>query len=195
MIAVYIRISSHTQKTDSQKAEITEWLKRHGHSLKKVMWFEDRQSGSSLNRPKFKELQNLIFQGKVNTVVVWKLDRLARNLREGVNTIADWCNRNIRILSITQEIDLSGPVGHLIASLLFGIAEMELLHTRERQAAGIKAAKKKGVYVGRMVGTLKADPERAKTLRKKGLTNQEISRALGVAQSTVYRYLAKIKKT
>lgn len=71
---------------------------------------------------------------------------------------------------------------------------MELLHTRERQAAGIKVPKKKGVYVGRMVGTLKADPERAKALRIKGLTNQEIARALGVGQSTVYRYLARIKK-
>jgi len=190
MIAVYIRISSPTQKTDSQKAEITQWLKSNGHPLKKVKWFEDRESGRSLDRPKFKELQSLIFQGKVKTVVVWKLDRLARNLREGVNVLGDWCNRNVRIVSTTQEIDLSGPVGHLIASLLFGIAEMELQHTRERQTAGIKVAKKKGVYAGRKAGTLKAKPERAKALRKKGMTDREIASALEVGVSTVYRYLA-----
>jgi len=195
MIAVYIRISSHSQKTDSQKAEITEWLKRHGHPLKKVVWFEDRESGSSLNRQKFKELQGFIFQGKVKTVVVWKLDRLARNLREGVNVLADWCNRNVRILSITQKIDLGGPVGHLIASLLFGIAEMvRLQHIRERQAAGIRVAKKKGVYAGRKGGTLKANPDRAKTLREKGMTDREIASALGVGKSTVYRYFARTKE-
>lgn len=116
MIAVYIRISSPTQKTDSQKAEITQWLKNNGHPLKKVIWLEARENGRSLDRPKFKELEGLIFQGKVKTVVVWKLDRLARNLRDGVNVLADWCNRNVRIVSTTQQIDLSGPVGHLIAS-------------------------------------------------------------------------------
>jgi len=194
MIAIYVRISSHTQKTDSQKAEITQWLKSHGHLLKKVVWFEDRERGRNLDRPKFKELQSLIFQGKIKTVVVWKLDRLARNLREGVNVLADWCNRNVRIVSTTQQIDLSGPVGHLIASLLFGVAEMELHHTRERQAAGIKIAKRKGVYTGRKVGTLKANPARAIALRNKGLTDREIASALGVGKSTVYRYLVVAKE-
>jgi DNA invertase Pin-like site-specific DNA recombinase len=83
---------------------------------------------------------------------------------------------------------------YIIASLLFGIAEMELQHTRERQAAGIRVAKKNGVYAGRKVGTFKANPDRAKALRKKGLTDREIASALGVSQSTVYRYLARTKQ-
>jgi len=194
MIAVYIRISSPSQKPDSQKAELTAWLKRNGHPLKKVVWFIDRESGRNLNRPQFKELQRLVFQGKIKTVVVWKLDRLARNLREGVNVLADWCNRNVRIVSTTQQIDLSGPVGHLIASLLFGIAEMELQHTRERQAAGIKVAKKKNIYAGRKAGTLKADPKRARVLRAQGMTDKEIANALDVSIPTVYRYLASGRK-
>ena len=69
--------------------------------------------------------------------MVWKLDRLARNLKEGVNVLADWCQRGVRVIAVTQQIDLNGPVGHLIASLLFGIAEIELQHAKERQAAGI----------------------------------------------------------
>ena len=85
-------------------------------------------------------------------------------------------------------------MGHLIASLLFGIAEMELQHIRERQGAGIRVAKKKGVFAGRKGGTLKANPDRAKALREKGMTDREIASALGVGKSTVYRYLARTKR-
>ena len=67
-------------------------------------------------------------------MVVWKLDRLARSLEEGVNVLADWCQREVRMIAITPQIDLSGPVGHLIASLLFGIAEIELQQKLELAA-------------------------------------------------------------
>ncbi len=90
---------------------------------------------------------------------------------------------------MTQQIDLSGPVGHLIASLLFGIAEIELQHAKERQAAGIAVAKQRGVYTGRQRGTTKATPARARALRAQGLTVREIAQALGVKERTVYYYL------
>ena len=122
---------------------------------------------------------------------MWKLDRLARNLKEGVNVLADWCKRGVRVIAVTQQMDLSGPVGHLIASLLFGIAEIELQHVKERQAIGIALARKRGVYSGRQSGTTKALPSRARTLKKQGLTIVEIAKALGVKERTVYNYLAQ----
>jgi DNA invertase Pin-like site-specific DNA recombinase len=187
--AVYIRVSSPKgQKTDSQRAELEAWLKRH--KLKSVQWFEDRDSATNMDREDFQKLQAAIFAGKVQTVVVWKLDRLARNLKEGVNVLADWCKRGVRVVAITQQIDLSGPVGNLIASLLFGIAEIELQHSKERQAIGITLAKKRGIYTGRKSGTTKAAPARARTLRKQGLTIPEIATALGVKERSVYNYLA-----
>lgn len=109
MIAVYLRVSTATQKTDSQKAEITRWLQRHRYAPRSVQWFEDQESGSTLRRDAFQRLQQAIFQGEIDTVVVWKLDRLARSLREGVNILADWCQRGVRVVSITQALDLSAP--------------------------------------------------------------------------------------
>ena len=103
-------------------------------------------------------MQDAIFAGEIETVVVWKLDRLAGNLKEGVNVLADWCQRGVRVIAITQQLDLSGPVGNLIASLLFGIAEIELQHSKERQAIGIALAKKRGVYTGRRLGTTRPCP-------------------------------------
>ena len=81
-------------------------------------------------------------------------------------------------------------MGNLIASLLFGIAEIELQHSKERQAIGIALAKKCGVYTGRRQGTTKATPAPARTLRKQKLTIAEIAQALGVKQRTVYNYLS-----
>jgi DNA invertase Pin-like site-specific DNA recombinase len=187
-IGVYIRVSSPKgQKTDSQRAELEAWLKRRRQ--KGVQWFEDRDSATNFQREAFQKLQTAIFAGKITTVVVWKLDRLARSLKEGVNVLADWCQRGVRVIAITQQIDLSGPVGHLIASLLFGIAEIELQHAKERQAIGIALARKRGVYAGRRSGTTKAAPSRARALKKQGLRIGEIAKALGVKERTVYNYL------
>lgn len=191
MIAVYIRVSSPSQKSDSQKAAISQWLTNHGQPLAAVRWYEDTETGKTLNREGFQALQTAIFHGEVKMVVVWKLDRLARSLREGVNVLADWCQREVRVVAVTQQIDLSGPVGHLIASLLFGIAEMELQHIKERQAVGIAVAKEQGKYQGRKPGTHKSNPQRAQQLHAKGFKAKEIAQALKVSERTIFRYLSR----
>ena len=85
---------------------------------------------------------------------MWKLDRLSRRLRDGVNVLADWCERGLKIVVITQQIELNGAVGRMIAALLLGLAEIELEYRQERQAAGIEVAKRKGIYKGRQKTSL-----------------------------------------
>ena len=189
MIACYCRVSSRRQKNDSQIAEITRWLEASGLDPCNVLWFEDHETGKTLRRPAFEKLQGAVFDGRVRTVVVWKLDRLSRRQRQGINLLADWCDRGVRVVSVTQQVDLSGPVGRMVASLMFGLAEIELEYRRERQAAGIAVAKSQGRYRGRKKGTTKASAERARQLRRRGLTTAEIANALGVTERTVFRYL------
>jgi DNA invertase Pin-like site-specific DNA recombinase len=93
---------------------------------------------------------------------------------------------------VTQQIDLRGTVGRLVASVLFGLAEIEQEYRRERQAAGIAVAKQKGVYRGRLQGTTKAPPTRAQALRQRGFTVPEIATALRISPRTVFRYLATV---
>ena len=188
-VGVYIRVSTTSQQLDSQRAEIQQWLDTQGYQSEDTKWYEDKESGRTIDRPAFQQLQTDIFNGRIKTVIVWKLDRLARSIKDGVNIIADWCDNGVRIVSTTQQIDLSGIMGHLLASMLFGIAEIELQYTKERQAAGIAAAKKRGVYTGRQKGTTKAKPERIQELKAKGLTVKEITNALGISERTVFRYL------
>jgi DNA invertase Pin-like site-specific DNA recombinase len=190
VIACYCRVSSARQKTDSQEPEIRRWLQGNRVDLATAEWFEDKETGRTLNRPAFDRLQKAIFAGMVKMVVVWKLDRISRRQRDGVNLRADWCERAVRVVAVTQQIDLSGPVGRMVASVLFGLAEIESEYRRERQAAGIAEAKDRGVYRGRERGTTKAPSGRARELRSRGLTVQEIATALGVSRRTAFRYLA-----
>jgi DNA invertase Pin-like site-specific DNA recombinase len=190
VIACYCRVSSARQKTDSQKPEIRRWLEGNGIDPATAEWFEDKETGRTLKRPAFDRLQKAVFAGRVKMVVVWKLDRISRRQRDGVNLLADWCERGVRVVAVTQQIDLSGAVGRMVASVLFGLAEIESEYRRERQAAGIAVAKERGVYRGRQRGTTKAAPRRARELRGRGLTVQEIATALGVSRRTALRYLA-----
>jgi DNA invertase Pin-like site-specific DNA recombinase len=188
-IAAYCRVSSRRQKADSQVSEIKKWLDAHGYDEAQVAWYIDHETGKTLKRREFERLQKAIFAGQVSTVVVWKLDRLSRRLRDGVNILADWCEQGLKIVVITQSIELNGAVGRMIAALLLGLAEIELEYRAERQSAGIEVAKKKGIYKGRKPGTTKAEPTRAKELRAKGLTLAEIAQALATTKRTVQRYL------
>ncbi len=190
-IAAYCRVSHRSQKHDSQRAEIQKWLDDNGIDPKQVEWYLDKETGKTLDRPEFDRLQADIFKGKVKMVVLWKLDRLSRRLKDGVNVLADWCDRKLKVVVITQQLELNGAIGRTIAALMLGLAEIELEYRKERQQAGIKVAQEKGVYKGRKPGTFKSKPNRAKRLRDKGLTAQEIASSLGVSERTVFRYLGK----
>lgn len=82
-------------------------------------------NGSRRTRRGYKPLGD-IFAGEIKTVVVWRLDRLSRTLRDGINIIADWCDRDVRVVAVAQQIDLTGAVGRMLASVMFGLAEIEM---------------------------------------------------------------------
>src|SRR2546426_1573735 len=190
MMACYCRVSTRRQKTESQKVDILRWLTGHAVPPAAVQWFEDIDSGTTLKRPAFARMQQGIFTGTIKTVVVWKLDRISRRQREGVNLLADWCERGDSVVVITQQLDLSGAVGRLVASVLFGLAEIEHEYRLERQAAGIAVAKRKGRYHGRAKGTTKAQPARARILHERCFTLAANQQALQISPRTAYRYLA-----
>ena len=190
--AIYIRVSTAEQNEAGQKREIERWLDGNAIDRRNVKWYLDKSTGDNLARPEFERLQRDVFNGQVGTIVVWKLDRLSRSLRDGINTMTAWLDKGIRLVSTTQQLDFAGVTGKLIAAVLFAVAQMEQETRRERQAAGIAAAKERGVYCGRKRGATKAgvDTDRAVQLRANGLTYEEIARAIGASVSSVRRYLA-----
>ena len=187
--AVYVRVSTTGQNIDGQRREIERWLKGNVSDGEEVRWYIDKASGNNLARPEFERLQRDVFHGEIETIVCWKLDRLSRSLRDGINTLADWCDKGLRVVATSQMIDFNGSLGKMLAAVLLGVAEMEQEVRRERQTVGIAAAKARGVYIGRKKGTTKAKPKRARQLQDRGLTAEEIATAMGVSIRTVFRYL------
>jgi DNA invertase Pin-like site-specific DNA recombinase len=193
-LACYVRVSTIGQNEAGQRAEIERWLTGNGIRRANVHWYLDKgKSGDDLKRPAFDQLQEAVFAGEVGTIVTYKLDRLSRSLRDGINILCDWCDKGLRVVSVTQQIDFNGAVGKLLAAVLLGIGEMEQETRRERQAAGIAVAKRNGKYRGRQRGTTKAEPERALKLRAKGLSVEEIAASLKISRNTVFRYFRQAR--
>jgi DNA invertase Pin-like site-specific DNA recombinase len=189
--ACYLRVSTNGQSTNGQRVEIEKWLAENSVDASRVRWYEDKESGATLMRPMFERVQQDIRKGEISTVVVYKLDRLSRSLRGGINLLSDWAERGLRVVVVSQQIDFNGVVGKLIAALMLGLAEVELQHIRERQAAGIAAAKLAGKFKGSRAGYRKGDSDRAIELRNMGLTHVEVAKSLGVSTKTVSRYLKR----
>jgi len=81
-MAVYVRVSTAGQNEAGQRREIERWLK--GNRIKNAVWYVDRETGDNLDRPEFKRLQEAVFMGEHDAVVVYKLDRLSRTIRDGL---------------------------------------------------------------------------------------------------------------
>ena len=186
IIAGYVRVSTIGQNEESQVAAIKAYCKSQG--LEPV-WFIDKASGTNLDRPAYEKLDRMIFEGKVATVLVFKLDRISRSLKDGLNVLHRWLESGVRLVSITQGFDFAGTVGKMIAALLLGVAEMEHELRDERQRAGIEIAKQKGVYKGRQPGTVTTNPARVMELRAKGLSYRQIAAVLECSVGTVHKVL------
>jgi DNA invertase Pin-like site-specific DNA recombinase len=187
--AIYQRVSTAGQTIDSQAEAITRYCE--GHNITPMATFTDKATGSNVNRKAFDDLQTAIFNGEIDCVIIYKLDRLSRSLRDGINILADWLEKGVRVISVSQQFDFSGSTGKLIASVLFGVAEMELELRKERQKEGISAAQKKGIYAkhGRKKGDNLYNHNRIIELQEQGHTKTEIANAICCNRQTVWRVL------
>ncbi len=188
MVAVYVRVSTFDQQKgrDSQELALKEYCNNHG--LQNVAFYRDTLSGATTKRPAFERLQADIFNGKVHTVVCWKLDRLSRSLRDGINVLTDWLNKNIRVVAVTQQLDFSGTMGQLIASVLFAVAAMERENIRENTKRGLAAAKARGVKLGKRPKLFARD---IVPLLREGFSVQQTAVRLGRTRQAIYNALKR----
>ena len=187
-VACYIRVSTVGTTQAMQRREINRWLKSNRFNAKAVRWYIDK-SASLQHRPKFDELKADVLDGKVRAVVVSHLDRLATTPREGLNALIDWCEQSLRVVSVSQQIDVKSEDSTTVGAVLRGTLEISKVTKRKRSKAGSDSAKARGALGGRPRGSTKAEPARAKELAKKGMSIPEIVAALGVSRASVYRYL------
>ena len=175
----YARVSSTSQDTAIQ----IEKLRRAGCELIR----EEKASGRS--RDGRSELQTILdFIRPGDTLAVVKLDRLGRSTRDVLNLVHELDEKGAFLRVLEPDISTQGPMGKVMLTVLGMVAEMELGFIRERQQAGIKKAKARGVYRGRPVSL---DHERIRAMHAEGKGASEIARTLGCSRGAIYKALKK----
>ena len=150
--------------------------------------FIEQMSGAIRERPALAEALEYARSG--DTLIVWKLDRLARSMKQLIETIESLRLCGVGFRSLTEAIDTTTPQGVLVFHMFSALAEFERALIRERTRAGLKAAKRMGRIGGRPAKLTEDDLDAARTL----LVNPDIAVAdvadrVGVSPATLYRYL------
>jgi DNA invertase Pin-like site-specific DNA recombinase len=151
--------------------------------------FSDTMSGARDDRPGLAELLAYVRGG--DTVVVWKLDRLGRNMLHILQTVKALTDRGVTLVSTTDGIDSSTAAGRMMIGVLGSLAEYERELTMERTALKRAASRAKGTKFGRPRKVDDAEHiATAKRMKSDGHTGKAIAKYLGVSRATLYRYLA-----
>ncbi len=149
--------------------------------------FTEKASGAQRDRPQLSAA--LDYMRPDDTLVVWKLDRLARSLRQLLDTVEALHGRQIGLRSLTEAIDTGTPGGTLVFHLFGALAEFERSIIRERTRAGLAAARAHGRTGGRPPALSAGDKIAAHALLKDpAITVEDVARRLQVSPATLYRH-------
>lgn len=155
-VAIYMRVSTVEQKIDgysleAQRKRLLEFVE--GHSafkfVTKPAWiFEDTHTGSDLNRTNLTKLRKMVREKKFDAVLVWKIDRLSRNLKHLLTVFEELESNDVSFISMQENIDFKGPIGKLIFQIFGAIAQFERELIKGRSHMGIIASAEMGNYTG-----------------------------------------------
>jgi DNA invertase Pin-like site-specific DNA recombinase len=182
MIIGYARVSTQDQNLELQ----LDALQKAGCEET----FHEKITGKSKDRPEL----NLCFKTlrKGDVLVVWKLDRLARSLKDLVEILSDLENRRVGFRSLTESIDTTSPSGKLIFHIFGALAEFEHSLIRERTLAGLASARARGRKGGRKPILSKADVQKAAAMLKDPLiTKTEVAEHFKISRVTLNKSLKR----
>jgi DNA invertase Pin-like site-specific DNA recombinase len=185
MLVGYARISTTEQNLDLQKDAL--------ERAECTKLFTETASGAKLERPALRQALEYVRAGDV--LVVWKLDRLGRSLKQLIETVSELQERGIEFKSLTENIDTTTSAGKLIFHLFGSLAEFERDLIRERTQAGLRAARARGRLGGRPRAEGLNDEKKVALARSlyndKRNSIETICKTLKVSRSTLYRYISK----
>jgi DNA invertase Pin-like site-specific DNA recombinase len=185
----YARVSTQDQSLDLQ----TDALKKAGCTT----IFKEKASGKNMERVEFKKL--LLHVKKGDELVVWKLDRLGRSLKDLIEQVTKFKEMGVSFISLHDHIDTATVTGQFVFHLFAALAEFERNLIRERTNAGLSAARARGIKGGRPKGYNKAQISKAKAVKMlydlKDKKMIDIATDLAISESTAWRYLRYMKNT
>ncbi len=176
MIIGYARVSTQGQNPQLQRDALEE------AGCEQV--FEERVTGTKRERPELQACLRTLRDG--DTLVVWKLDRLARSLKDPVELIHELNERGVAFLSLTEAIDTTSAGGKLVFHIFGALAEFEHSLIRERTLAGLAAARARGRKGGRRPTLSAADVRKAAAmLADPEITKTDVAKHFGVSRVTL----------
>jgi len=183
----YARVSSKDQDLDIQLQEIKKFCDYRNFEI--VRMYTDKASGKDINRDGFQEMMAVIHKKTFGTegVVVYKIDRIGRNLKNLIDIIEDFRKNNIQFISITDNLDTTTPQGTLMFQMVGAFAEYERKIINERTQLGIRAALQGGVRFGRPKKHVDMDAIRADIAA--GIPKTKICKKYGMGKTYLYNKL------
>ena len=182
MIIGYARVSTQEQNLDAQLDALK------NANCEQI--FEEKITGKHKDRPELKTCLKALRKGDV--LIVWKLDRLARSLKDLVEIITELNDREIGFRSLTEAIDTTSATGRLVFHIFGALAEFEHSLIRERTIAGLDAARARGRKGGRKPSMSGKDIKKAKAmLNDPQITKTEVAKHFGVSRVTLNSSLNK----
>lgn len=182
MLIGYARVSTDDQRLDLQRDALTQ------AGCQRL--YEDKEGGAQAERPGLALAMEVLREG--DTLVVWRLDRLGRSLKDLIALIEKLESRDIGLKSLQENIDTASAGGKLVFHLFGALAEFERKLLRERTQAGLSAARARGRLGGRPKALDPAKRQLAVRLyRERQHSIEEICRMMGISKPTLYSYLAE----
>lgn len=183
-----MRVSRPDQNPSLQTDETRTLIERRGWLLAES-FIDHGVSGSKSQRPHLNRMLDGARCRDFDVLVVWRADRLFRSLKHMVVTLDELAALGVDFVSVTEPFDTTTPQGRLLLHLVAAMAEFERELIRERTRAGLAAARRRGVRLGRPV--VEIDIDEVALLKSKGKSIRQIAKALGVSASSVHRAMTK----
>jgi DNA invertase Pin-like site-specific DNA recombinase len=180
--AIYVRVSTAEQETDLQETELVEYCQRRG--WKSILYRDHGQSGAKQDRPALSSLLSDLRKRKLDVILIWSLDRLARSLKQ-LLTISEECvSLGVDLVSLRQNIDTTLPAGRLTFQILGAVAEFERSLLVERVKSGMAQARRAGKRIGRpaLRHFSTGELEKIRTLRTQGASVRKLAKDFATTQ-------------
>jgi len=190
-VALYARVSTTDQSTDSQLLDLRKYVSDRGWQIYRE-FVDEGISGTKDSRPALDQLMDDARKRKFDVVLVWRFDRFARSTRHLINALEEFKNLGIDFVSFQENIDTSSPLGSAIFTIISAVAQLERDVIAERVKAGLRRAKESGRKLGRP--RVAADADKIAALRAQGRSWREIAEELGISKGTAQRTFYSLPK-
>jgi putative DNA-invertase from lambdoid prophage Rac len=188
--AIYLRVSSDTQTTECQRPDVERIANSRSLSVTAVY---EEQASAAKRRPEYEKMMRDAKRGTFDVLVVWALDRFGRSMTGNLADVLELDRIGVQVVSVRETwLDTGGPVRNLLIAIFSWVAEQERSRLVERTKAGLAAARRRGVRIGRPRARL--DQDELLELREQGWPVAKLAKYFGVGTSTVQRHVQSLAR-